>query len=322
METHFGDRLVHAIQKKGVAACVGFDPLIERFPADLLREHGIATTEEGHIEPATAGAKITEAMVDFGQAVMRAIAPHVPVVKLNIAFFERYHVNGIRAYGELIRYAREQGLLVIGDVKRADIGHSTVQYARAQLGELAPWHGTGILNADAVTVNPYFGYDAIRPFVEIARRTGRGLFVLVQTSNESAKEIQDLRLQDGSRVCEQVARLVQAWSADEDLVGDSGYSCIGAVVSPRGTESTARLRDLMPNCLLLVPGFGAQGKTVEQVRRCFKADGTGALVTTSRTVIYAYRTPPSREPSDADWGECVEQACKTFARTVRELGPS
>lgn len=322
METHFGDRLVDAIHKKGVPACVGLDPLIERFPADLLREHGIATTEEGHVEPGTPGEKITDAMVDFGQTVMRAIAPHVPAVKLNIAFFERYHVNGIRAYGELIRYAREQGLIVIGDVKRADIGHSTVQYAHAQLGEVEPWRGTGILNADAVTVNPYFGYDAIRPFVEIARRTGRGLFVLVQTSNESASEIQDLRLQDGSRVCEQVARLVQTWSADEDLVGESGYSCIGAVVSPRDTESTARLRALMPNCLFLVPGFGTQGKTIEQVRQCFKPDGTGALVTTSRTVIYAYRSPQRHEPLGADWKACVEQACAAFAQTVRKLGSS
>lgn len=323
MIRHFADHLVDAIHDKGVPACVGFDPLVERFPAKLLRKHGIATTEDGHVEPGTPGEKITEAILDFGGRVMRIIARHVPVVKINIAFFERYHVNGIRAYGELIRLAREMGLLVIGDVKRADIGHSAAQYARAQLGELQPWHGQGILNPDAVTVNPYFGFDGIRPFVEVARRSGRGLFVLVQTSNESAGQIQDLRLEDGGRVCEQVARLVQKWSVDEDLIGRCGFSCIGAVVSPRNVKSTVHIRALMPNCLFLVPGFGAQGITSEQLRPCFKPGGNGALITTSRSVIYAFQSNASH-PEDVDeYGvNSIDHACAAFVQTVRNLIPS
>jgi len=233
MKTHFADRLLEAVQQKQVPACVGLDPLVERFPAKLLREHHIATTEDGHIEPGTPGEKITAALGHFGREVLRTIAPLVPVVKINIAFFERYYADGIRVYGELVRCAHELGLLVIGDVKRADIGHSATQYAHAHLGEIPPWVGTGILNPDAVTVNPYFGFDAIRPFVEVGMGSGRGLFVLVQTSNESAPEIQDLALADGSTVSEHVARRVHAWSAEGDRLGVCGYSLIGAVVSPR-----------------------------------------------------------------------------------------
>lgn len=319
MNTPFADRLAEAIGEKNVPACVGLDPLIERLPRTLLREHHVATTDEGHIEPGTSGAKLAEAILGYGREVIRTIAPHVPVVKINIAFFERYHADGIRVYGELIRDAREAGLLVIGDVKRADIGHSTAQYAYAQLGEIQPWAGTGILNPDAVTVNPYFGFDAIRPFVEVARQTGRGLFVLVQTSNESAGEVQGLTLQDGSSVGEQVARLVQKWAAHTELLGASGYSCIGAVVSPRDLESTVRIRELMPNCIFLVPGFGAQGRTTDEVAKCFKDDGTGALVTASRSVIYAHAEARYQERFGDDWLRCVDQACRDLVDALRGI---
>lgn len=320
MRKHFADRLLEAIQVKKVPACVGLDPLVERFPPRLLREHHIATTEEGHIEAGTPGDKIIEVLGHFGREVLAIVAPLVPVVKINIAFFERYHADGVRVYGELVRHARELGLLVIGDVKRADIGHSSTQYAHAQLGEVSPWLGKGSLNPDAVTVNPYFGLDAIRPFAEIGRRIGRGLFVLVQTSNESALEVQGLTLADGSTVAEQVARLVRKWAADDEPVGSSGYSCIGAVVSPRDAESTKRLRALMPDSIFLVPGFGAQGRTVDDVAPCFKADGTGALVTASRSVIFAHAEPSYHERFGDDWQRCVEQGCRDFVTALTAAG--
>ena len=319
MKTHFADRLLEAVQQKQVPACVGLDPLVERFPAKLLREHHIATTEDGHIEPGTPGEKITAALGHFGREVLRTIAPLVPVVKINIAFFERYYADGIRVYGELVRCAHELGLLVIGDVKRADIGHSATQYAHAHLGEIPPWVGTGILNPDAVTVNPYFGFDAIRPFVEVGMGSGRGLFVLVQTSNESAPEIQDLALADGSTVSEHVARRVHAWSAEGDRLGVCGYRLIGAVVSPRDAASTARLRALMPHAVFLVPGFGAQGRTVEDVAPCFKPDGTGALVTASRSVIYAHADAPYRDRFGDDWVRCLEAGCAAFVEALQGL---
>lgn len=314
MDTPFGDRLLSAIQEKNAPACVGLDPLIERLPPALLAEAGIAFEEDNRIGPDIDLGAAADALLSFGRDVIRIVSAHVPVIKINIAFFERYHVEGIRVYFELIRQAQEAGLLVIGDVKRADIGHSTTQYAKAQLGGM---EHADIAAPDAVTVNPYFGFDAIRPFVDIARKTGRGLFVLVQTSNESAAEVQGLTLSDGTMLCQSVGRLVQGWAVGEGLVGRNGYSCIGAVVSPRDLESTERIRTLMPNCLFLVPGFGAQGRTADEVAKCFKPDGTGAIVTASRSVIYAYHDQRYRDASGDDWRRCVEHGCKDFVEAIR-----
>ncbi len=294
---HFADRLTAAIRAKDAPVCVGLDPLIERLPGAVREAHGD--------EPWTA-------ILVYGREVIRAVAPFVAAIKINIAFFERYQAEGVRVYHQLVGEAREAGLLVIGDVKRADIGHSSTQYAVAHLG------GAGTVMPDAVTVNPYFGYDAIGPFVDLARETGRGLFVLVQTSNESASQVQGLTLADGSTVCHNVAQLVQSWAGAAGLVGKSGYSCIGAVVSPRDLESTERIRALMPNCLFLVPGFGAQGRTANEVAKCFKPDGTGAIVTASRSVIYAYEDAKYRATAH-NWQRCIAEACGEFVAAVREV---
>ncbi len=319
MGAAFGDRLVSAIRDKNAPVCVGLDPLIERFPPSVLAEAGIAlekaTNPGGPVDLGAAA----DALRSFGRDVIRTVAPYVPAVKINIAFFERYYTPGLAVYHELIRQARELGLLVIGDVKRADIGHSTTQYANAQLGGMAH---ADIAVPDAVTVNPYFGYDGIRPFVDIARETGRGLFVLVQTSNESAAEVQGQRLSDGTTLCQLVGRLVQTWASTESLVGTSGYSCIGAVVSPRDLESTELIRAAMPNCIFLVPGFGAQGRTADEVAKCFKPDGTGAIVNASRSVIYAYQDECYRDVLGDDWRRCVAQGCQDFVDSIRGIMPS
>jgi len=316
VNSHFGDRLVKAIREKNAPVCVGLDPLVERLPPSLLKEHGVVVQDGGGESVDASVEAITSAIYAFGRGLFRSVAPHVPAVKINIAFFERYYAEGIRVYGRLVRYAQDLGLIVIGDVKRADIGHSTTQYARAQLLTVDRPDVAEIATPDAVTVNPYFGYDGIRPFVEVAKETGRGLIVLVQTSNESAAEVQGLKLLDGSTVCEQVARLVQGWAAADGLIGEQGYSCISAVVSPRDLESTVRIRSLMPNCIFLVPGFGAQGRTADEVAKCFKPDGTGAIVNASRSVIYAYNQPQYRDAHGDNWQNAVEQACIDFNRAV------
>jgi orotidine-5'-phosphate decarboxylase len=321
---HFGDRLAQAIQEKDAPACVGLDPLIDRLPAALLEEYGLpGTLGQDKCSTATTGSKVyAEAILAFGRAVIETIAKSVPVVKINIAFFERYYADGVRAYGKLVRYAQDHGLLVIGDVKRADIGHSTTQYARAQLDVMAQPDVGEIATPDAVTVNPYFGFDGIRPFVEIARDTGRGLFVLVQTSNESAAEVQGLTLTDGMKVCERIGTLVQGWAGQSELVGKKGYSCIGAVVSPRDLASTERIRSLMPNCVFLVPGFGAQGRTTDEVAKCFKPDGTDAFVTASRSVIYAYNDARYADAHGDDWRRCIEHGCLDFVDAIRSVTSS
>ena len=203
---------------------------------------------------------------------------------------------------------------MIGDVKRADIGHTTAQYAHALLADPLGSEGAA---PDAVTVNPYFGIDGVGPFIDIARQTGRGLFVLVQTSNASAAEVQGLALADGGTLCQQVGRTVQQWAVGDGLVGAEGYSAVGAVVSPRDLESTEVIRELMPNCIFLVPGFGAQGRTAEEVARCFKRDGTGAIVTASRSVIYAHAN--DRYADDGDWRRCVERACGDLVGDIRRV---
>lgn len=316
MVAPFGDRLVSAIREKNAPVCVGLDPLIERLPPSVLAEAGIALEDRADPTAQVDLGAVADALRSFGRDVIRTVAPYVPVIKINIAFFERYYAPGLSVYYELIRQAREAGLLVIGDVKRADIGHSATQYAKAQLGGM---DHASIPAPDAVTVNPYFGYDAVRPFVDLARETGRGLFVLVQTSNESAAEVQGQSLSDGTTLCQLVGRLVQTWAGSEGLVGDSGYSCIGAVVSPRDLQSTELIRTAMPNCIFLVPGFGAQGRTAGEVAKCFKPDGTGAIVNASRSVIYAYQDERYRDTHGEDWRRCIEQGCQDFVSSIRSV---
>ena len=310
---HFGDRLMAAIEEKGVAACVGFDPLADRLPREIA--------DKFHLTADANTSAVADAFFEYGRTVIELIAPHIPVIKINIAFFERYYADGVIAYLKLVKQAKEAGLVVIGDVKRADIGHSTTQYAHAQLGNVEFPELEGLAAPDAVTVNPYFGYDAIKPFVEIARLQGKGMFVLVQTSNPSAVEVQGLLLEDGSKLCERVGGVVQGWASGEGLIGASGYSSIGAVVSPRDLESTVRIRQAMPNCVFLVPGFGAQGRTADEVAKCFKPDGTGALITSSRGVIYAYQDEKRRAACGDNWQRCVEQGCLELVEAIRGVMP-
>ena len=297
----FAEELLQAIAGKNAPVCVGLDPIYEKLPAALKRGDDLESR--------------CNALLEFGKGVIEAVREHAAAIKINIAFFEPYGPAGLEVYLRLVREAHAGGLLVIGDIKRADIGHTSGQYAAAHLST-----GLGAADeasvADAVTINPYFGSDGVKPFIDLARQSGRGVFVLVQTSNESASQVQGLTLPDGLTVCQHVARLVQDWAAADGMVGPSGYSCVGAVVSPRDVPSTIRIRELMPNCIFLVPGFGAQGRTAEEVAKCFKADGTGAIVAASRSVIFAYDEPDHRHHT-GDWRKCVRKACEQFAAQVR-----
>lgn len=293
MNQPFGDRLSAAIRKFDAAVCVGLDPVIDKLPADL-RER--------------AARKPDEALLAYGRGVIEAIAGKVPAIKINIAFFEPFFEAGLSAYRELTRAAHRAGLIVIGDIKRADIGHSSQQYATAHVGAD---HEDFV---DAVTVNPYFGSDGIDPFLETAAKNSRGVFVLVQTSNASASQVQGLTLPDGQTVCQKVAQLVESWAGRS--AGSSGYSPVGAVVSPRDLPSTVLIRKLMPSCIFLVPGFGAQGRTTDEVSKCFKEDGSGAIVTASRSVIYAYAEP---KYAGQDWQSAVAASCLDFAQEIRGL---
>jgi orotidine-5'-phosphate decarboxylase len=308
----FGDRLVEAINARNAPVCVGLDPSVERLPRSIQQAHDLPDHRSDE--------NVAAAFEEYCGAVCELVAPYVPVVKINIAFFERYHAAGIRAYYRAVKRAQQAGLLVIGDVKRADIGHSTTQYAHAHFGP----HESDEQAAtpDALTVNPYLGWDGIGPFLDAGRHRGAGVFVLVQTSNASAIEVQGLELASGDRFCERVGLIVQGWAAREGNIGASGYSCIGAVVSPGAAGDTNRLRQFMPNVLFLVPGFGAQGRGGEEVRVCFKPDGTGALITASRSVIYAYEKPEPRGAQEENWQASITAACQQFVEEVRAVRPA
>jgi len=308
---NFADRLISAIRIKRAPVCVGIDPVYARLPAEIA-EHR-ALNDEQDVEAAL------DAVLEFCRRVIRTVAPYVPAVKLNSAFFERYYAEGIEGYYELVQEAAERGLVVIGDVKRCDVAHSAEMYARSALAEPDFMNAEQMVAPDAVTVTPYVGADGIEPFVKIACEQGKGVFVLVRTSNPSAEQVQGFQGGDGITLAEHVARLVADWSDRQECLGRNGYSCVGAVVAPVDRDLTYKLRALMPRCLFLVPGYGAQGLTSEDVVPCFKSDGTGALITASRSVIYAYEQPKYLEMYASEWDKCVEQACKDFVAQIAAI---
>jgi orotidine-5'-phosphate decarboxylase len=281
---HFADRLLAACDAKG-PVCVGLDPVFGRLPIALQ-------DRAPH-----------EAIEAFARAVIDAVADHVAVVKPQIACFERYGADGYGAYERVVDAAKQRGLIVIGDAKRGDIGSSSSHYAA---GLLANPRG-----ADALTVNSYLGDDGLEPFVRLAAEEGKGLFVLVRTSNPGGDALQTLELADGRTVAEAVADMVA--QLGERYAGDAGYSCIGAVVGATKTAEQQSLRHRMPRQLFLVPGFGAQGGTAEGVRGCFDGEGRGAIITASRSVIYAF------DQTSADWQSSIAEAAIELRQQIQEI---
>jgi orotidine-5'-phosphate decarboxylase len=300
MATPFADRLAEAVQAKNSALVVGLDPRLERLPQSVreVAEADQASSAEDR------RASAAQAIRRFDRAVVELVAPFAVAVKPQIAFYEQWGPSGLAAYEHAIGCARAAGLLVIGDIKRGDIGSTAEAYARAHLGPGAA------APADAVTLNPWLGTDSVKPFLEVARVEGRGAFVLVRTSNRSASELQDLEV-DGCPVHEHVARLVNRWGAD--LVGSSGYSSVGAVVGATAPQELRHLRSVMPKAWLLIPGVGAQGATAADVAAAFDRDGLGAVVNSSRGILYAYGDPATR-----DWQTPVRDAARTLRDQLRE----
>lgn len=300
---HFADRLEAAVRTRGTPAVVGLDPVLEHLPPALQ-------PRDRHLASAVASVET------FGRAVLDAVAPHVPAVKINAGFFEAFYGAGLAAYYRLVAHAHARGLLVIGDVKRGDIGSTARLYAR---GHLAPPEFDDVDPAgipDAVTVAGYLGANAVRGFLEVARAAGRGVYVLVRPSDPGADEVHESG--QGPRFYEFMAALVRRWGAEPGLIGAGGLSCLGAVVAPKDAASTAALRAALPHTPLLVPGYGAQGATAESCRPLFRPDGSGAVINASRSVIYAFRRPEHAGRS-ADWQACIAEAARTFAADVAPL---
>ena len=300
MTSHFADRLCEAVKSKKTPLIVGLDPLYGRLPA-AIKNHRDMNDEFD-------AASAVDAIFDFCTQTMRIVAPMVPAVKINIAFFEKYLWEGIESYYALISEADDLGLEVIGDVKRGDIGHTAELYASAHLEnpELVGLEDT--LTPDAITINGYAGTDGIEPFADMAAKQGKGVFVLVRTSNPSAAEVQDFTDADGKTMYERIAEIVNEIATKPERIGNSGYSNIGMVVGGTAPEVTAALREKYDKVWFLVPGYGSQGATAADCIRFCKPDGTGALINASRSIIYAYEKPQYKGQFGDDWKRCIEQA--------------
>ena len=280
----FFDRLEAVRSDRGSILCVGIDPRLERMPAE------ITDGQDGDVEGI---------LTRFGLELLELAGPHAACFKPQIAFFEAHGMPGLRAFASIVRAAREQGLLVIGDVKRGDIGSTAAAYAQAFL------EPGGDLECDAITINPYLGADSLQPFVDVAAAHGKGLYVLVRTSNPGGADLQELVSSD-KRIFQHTAALVRSLGAPH-VSEATGLSCVGAVVGATTPEALQALRGEMPDTPFLVPGYGAQGGTAADVVPAFRADGSGAVVNASRSINY-----PKAEAGA--WRAAVERA----ARAARE----
>jgi orotidine-5'-phosphate decarboxylase len=288
----FADRLADAVERKRSQLVVGLDPRLDVLPMELRGEAVL-----GRAAAASAVARFCRGIVD-------AVAPYVVAVKPQSAFFEALGSDGMHALEDVCDYARSVGLLVLLDAKRGDIGSTARAYAAAYL---EPRDGGSPL-ADAMTASPYLGEDSVEPFLAACRRHGAGVFFLVRTSNAGAVDVQDLALSDGRPLWQYVAELVHEWG--QPLVGEHGLSSIGAVVGATYPRGVSDARRLMPQAPLLLPGVGAQGATPADVARAFTSGPASALVTASRSVIYAFRD------TDEDWRAAAGAEAERLATQV------
>ena len=300
MSSHFADRLCDAVKRKNTPLIVGLDPVYNRLP-EAIRSHRELNDE-------TDAAAAVDAIFDFCTQTMRIIAPIVPAVRINIAFFERYLWEGIETYYSLITEAEDLGLEIIGDVKRGDIGHTAEMYAAAHLenSELVGLEDT--LVPDAITVNGFAGIDGIEPFAKMADEQGKGVFVWVRGSNPSAADIQDFKDENGVMLYEKMAEIVAGIGNEPGRIGKNSYSNIGMIVGGTAPKVTKELRRKYDSTWFLVPGYGSQGASAEDCVKFCKTDGTGALINASRSIIYAYEKPQYKEQFGDDWKKCIEQA--------------
>jgi orotidine-5'-phosphate decarboxylase len=291
-DANFADRLGEAVERKRTQLVVGLDPRLDLLPVELRGEAVL-----GRAAAASAVARFCKGIVD-------AVGPYVVAVKPQCAFFEELGADGIRALEEVCDYARSVGVLVLADAKRGDVASTARAYAAAFL---EPRDGAAPL-ADAVTASPFLGHDSCEPFISACRRHGAGVFFLVRTSNAGATEVQDAVLSDGRTLWQYLAELVHEWG--QPLVGERGLSSVGAVVGATHPRAVSQARKLMPQTPLLLPGVGAQGATPADVARAFTSGPASALVTASRSVIYAFRG------TEEDWRTAAGSAAERLSAQV------
>ena len=282
MSQNMMDNLINKIKEKNSPIVMGIDPRYEMIP-DIIK-----------LKYPKDMAGFAKSAVVFAKKLIDATYDIIPAIKPQLAYFEMMGPNGLDAFKEIVDYAKSKDLIVIADAKRGDIGTTSQGYANTFLGETTlNDYKEKIYDADFVTVNPYMGTDCVKPFIEDSKKYGKGVFVLVKTSNKSSGELQDLKLENGNKVYEQVATLVEEWG--KDLIGEYGYSSISAVVGATYPEQLKEIRKLAPHTFFLIPGYGAQGGKAEDIALGFDENGIGGIVNASRSLMCAYKADRWKE---------------------------
>ena len=274
------DKLYYRISELKNPTVAGLDTRIEYLPEEFVKEvcpNGINSFEDA-----------AEAVYQYNVRLVDALYDIVPSVKVQVAYYEMYGAAGMVAFEKTMAYAKEKGMIVMADVKRNDIGATAACYANAYVGMTdMPYGKVKPFSSDIATINPYLGVDGIKPFVDACQENGTGVYALVKTSNKSSGQLQDLKYEDRRTLYEAVADLVEEWGAETR--GETGYSVIGAVVGATYPEQGTALRARMPHTFFLVPGYGAQGATGKDIAGCFDANGNGAIVNASRSILTAWK---------------------------------
>ena len=299
-------KLIQKIQKTHAPIVVGLDPMLSYVPAHIQKrafeEHG--ETLEG----------AAEAIWQYNKEIVDHVYDLIPAVKPQIAMYEQFGIPGLMAFKKTVDYCKSKDLVVIGDIKRGDIGSTSAAYAVGHLGKVKVGNNSFAgFDEDFVTVNPYLGTDGVKPFVDVCKEEKKGLFILVKTSNPSSGEFQD-RLIDGRPLYELVGEKVAQWG--EEHVGQSGYSYIGAVVGATYPEMGAVLRKLMPKTFILVPGYGAQGGKGKDLVNFFNEDGLGAIVNSSRGIIAAYKQEKYAKFGAENFGDASRAAVEDMVADI------
>lgn len=303
----FIDNLIEKIQEKKSHVVVGLDPDYELMPKYIVNKTKMLDD-------------VTETIFEFNSSIIDSVCDLVPAIKPQIAFFERYGIAGIKAFEKTVNYGKQKGLIVIEDAKRNDIGSTAMAYSEGHLGKVEiDGQKISVFDVDAITVNPYLGSDSIDPFLHDVQKYQKGIFVLVKTSNQSSIEIQDTKIINDNgekyKLYELIAKLVDKWG--KPLIGNSGYSSVGAVVGATFPKDAEILRKLMPNNYFLVPGYGAQGGSARDVINCFNKDGYGALISASRSINYAYMS--STKHGDKDFSKATREAVIKMNSEINQL---
>ena len=289
------DNLIDKIKEKNNPTVIGLDPRYEMIPKCITQKY--APTLEG----------ASKAIIEFNKRLIDATYDIIPAVKPQIAFYEMFGIEGMKAFKETCEYAKQKGMLVIADIKRGDIGSTAEGYSNAFLGKTKIGSKEeSIFDVEFVTLNPYMGIDSIKPFIEDCKKYNKGIFVLIKTSNPSSGDIQDVKMENGEELYTKVAKLVENWG--EELRGEYGYSSVGGVVGATYPEQIESLRKIAPHTFFLIPGYGAQGGKANDIAKAFDSNRIGGIVNSSRGLMCAYKSELWKEKYSEDEFEKATRA--------------